>query len=465
MAAKGSKLQVSKVHSQDSGEFNTTIDFTLLHCNNFDGNNNKFYIIEIQENEKGEYQLFSNYGRLGKTTVYETRKTFKGSTDHPITDLSLITDEYEAIISKKERGKIVKGNQEFYTKVDVISPTVGSSNIVNTSSAVINQELDIDSSGNLEVDRIIKQIKRDNIHNILSKTSLKLTSRGFETDVGVVTESHIDKAVDALTELRTAIVDDDSQQIILCNNKYFSLIPNDFNGNRLSYDDMVKDADTLAEHFDLMEDLRSALKVSVVSQDDNKSKIKIDLSLLSIDSDEAKRLIDKFETSKHSNHSHLNKWKIKNVFEFVDNHERAEAYASKLDKIGNEHELFHGSRNGNILSIILNGFMIPPASAGHCTGRMFGDGVYGASCSTKALNYSTGFWDGKGDDNNAFIFITKFAMGNVQKLKKFKYDGADVGYDSVHGLSDRNGGSLLNDEYIVYDTKQTIITHLIELEQ
>lgn len=83
--------------------------------------------------------------------------------------------------------------------------------------------------------------------------------------------------------------------------------------------------------------------------------------------------------------------------------------------------------------------------------------TYSASCSTKALNYSTGFWDGSRDNDNAFIFITRFVMGNEQKCKNFKYSGADKGYDSVHGLNKDNGDSLLNDEYIVYDTQQTLL--------
>jgi len=467
MAARGSRLQVEKMSSNDAGDFANTLEFTLLHCNNFDGNNNKFYIIEIQENSKGEYQLFSNYGRLGKTTVYETRKHLKGDTD-PITDYSVLEDEYNAIIAKKERGKSGKGGREFYVKVDVLAPTVGSSNVSGSDADIsVSQEneiqIAIDAGLGKEVARIINQIKADNIHNILSKTSLRLTSRGFETDVGVVTDSHIDKAVEALDSLREAIVADVRADVILCNNSYFSLIPKDF-GSKLSYDDMIKDADKLAEHFELMEDLRSALKMNLQPVDKVEEKqFTIDLLMLDDDDSERSRLIDFFENRKHRSHSHLNSWKVKNVFSFGETPNRVNEYETMLGDLGNEHELFHGSRNGNILSILINGFMIPPATAGHCTGRMFGNGVYSASCSSKALNYSTGFWDGKGDDHNAFIFITRFVMGNQQDCRNFKYGGADSGYDSIHGLSSDNGGTLLNDEYIVYDTKQTIITHLIEL--
>ena len=227
---------------------------------------------------------------------------------------------------------------------------------------------------------------------------------------------------------------------------------------------MINDADKLAEHFELMEDLRSALKMNFQPVDKVKEKqFVIDLLMLDDDDSERSRLIDFFETRKHRSHSHLNSWKVKNVFSFGETSKRVNEYETMLSDLGNEHELFHGSRNGNILSILINGFMIPPATAGHCTGRMFSSGIYFASCSTKALNYSTGFWDGKGDDTNAFILISKVSMGIVEKCKKFKYEGIGEGFDSILGLTAQDGGSLLNEEYVVKHPNQTLITHLMEL--
>lgn len=460
MATKGSKLQVEKIHN-NSTSFKETIKFALLHCNNFDGNNNKFYIIEIQKNNKGEYQLFSNYGRLGKTSVYEIRKYFKGSTD-PIINLSDIESEYDAIISKKERGKTVKGVKESYSIVDVISPTVGSSNVFNSSDVTIDNSIDIDIDNHVDVIRIIEQLKNDNIHDILSKTSLKLTSRGLETDIGIVTESHINKAENVLDELRTFIIDDDDDGITSSNNKYFSLIPKKF-GGQLNKADMIKDADKLAQTYELLDNLKTALKTTVAPKDE-KSKVKIDIAYLE-DANEWERLSQFFESNKHKNHSHLNNWKIKNIFKYGESTHNLENYEKMYEMMDNEFELFHGSRNTNILSILLNGFMIPPATAGHCTGRMFGNLIYHASCSTKALNYSTGFWNGSNDDNNAFIFITKVLMGNIQKCKTFKYDGPDEEYDSILGLTEKDGGSLLNEEYCVRSPSQIKITHLIELNR
>ena len=130
--------------------------------------------------------------------------------------------------------------------------------------------------------------------------------------------------------------------------------------------------------------------------------------------------------------------------------------------MGSVKELFHGSQNCNILSILKNGLIVPSCNSSHVTGRMFGDGIYAAHNSTKALNYSIGFWSSSGGNkfNNAFLFLTKFAMGR----KHIVYDscyGPPSGYDSIHA---RKGRGLWNDEYIVYKLFQSSLHYLCELE-
>ena len=115
-----------------------------------------------------------------------------------------------------------------------------------------------------------------------------------------------------------------------------------------------------------------------------------------------------------------------------------------------------------MLSISLNGLIIPPTGAGHVTGRMFGNGVYAASCSTKALNYAVGYWGGSQNrGNNAYMLIVNFAMGKEHVATSHLYSGAPKGYDSVWAKS---GQALLNDEFIIYNLNQATITHVLELE-
>ena len=83
-----------------------------------------------------------------------------------------------------------------------------------------------------------------------------------------------------------------------------------------------------------------------------------------------------------------------------------------ITKIGNVKQHWHGTKASNLLSILKQGLIIPPADSVHCTGRMFGNGIYGSEQSTKALNYATNYWNASGDSNQrAFMLVCDFAMG------------------------------------------------------
>ncbi|MGG2383099.1 hypothetical protein, partial [Salmonella enterica] len=77
-------------------------------------------------------------------------------------------------------------------------------------------------------------------------------------------------------------------------------------------------------------------------------------------------------------------------------------------KVGNIKELWHGTRVGNVLSIMKGGFVIPPSNASHVTGRMFGNGVYFSDQSTKSLNYAYGCAPGQkgGIEKSTFMFLS-----------------------------------------------------------
>jgi len=180
--------------------------------------------------------------------------------------------------------------------------------------------------------------------------------------------------------------------------------------------------------------------------------------------DEWNRIEKYIRTSKAGNHQGSNVWKfkVKNIFKLRIPDER-KRYETGGKKVGNVIEVFHGSASSNILSISKNGLIIPPVNAAHVCGRMFGNGVYGAINSTKSLNYSLGYWGGRGTQyNNAFLFVMDMAMGTPQNVTSSKYNGADKGYDSVWA---KKGQSLYNDELITYNLNQVTIKYLVEMGQ
>lgn len=468
-----SKFNIRKASSNANDGFTETIEYKVLHCGNVEGNNNKFYCIEIQKNDKGVFRLFTHYGRLNSSNIYEIRDSIDGA---PITNLSAAQSELEKIVKKKLKGKTKKdkeGNKysENYEEVDVVAPSVGSENIhkVAKTQVAITSPVAIDTSKyDKEAARILDQIINENVHNITQMTSLKLTSNGFETPLGPVTKQHCDRARKPLDTINSKLNKDGAieivtEDVVKAQNLYFSLIPHDF-GRKITDEDWILDSRKLTAAYDMLDQLETAVSMGNALQSSQAHRMNAlgsDLGLLPRGS-EWDRIEKYVSTSKARNHqgSEVWKYKVKNIFKLriPDERKRYEAGGKKL---GNVQEVFHGSANANILSISKNGLIIPPVSAAHVCGRMFGNGVYGAINSTKSLNYSLGFWGGrKAKSSNIFLFVMDMAMGNTQEVFSSRGSGADRGYDSIWA---KHGQSLYNDELIAYNLNQVTIKYLVEM--
>jgi poly [ADP-ribose] polymerase 2/3/4 len=463
--------------------FTETVKFKVLHCSNVEGNNNKFYCIELQKNPKtGQYRLFSHYGRLSISEVFGVRD-FDYIDNCPITDPTYLEKEIDSIVKDKQRGKTVKDDKtgkswrENYEEVQTFAPTVGSANIrgksapITTSTGSKKAHVDTSSIKSAKVISIINQVVDENIHNIQACTSLTLTSNGFETPLGPVTKEHVQRARAALDSLKAVMKDDKmdpkSGSVIKANNLYFSLIPHEF-GRKITEADMIIDVAKLIAEYDLLDQLESAVQMGSALNQNASQKVDalgIDIDELLETDNEFDRLRNYVANSKADNHRGLDvcKWKVRNIFTVRIPNER-QRFDSSGKPLGNVKELFHGSKNCNILSIMMNGLIIPPCNAPGVTGRAFGNGIYGAHHSTKSLNYSTGWWSGsKNRYDNSFLFIVRFAMGKTF-ITHHSISHVPAGHDSTWAKSG-SGSSLYNDEYIVYKLPQATITHLIEMSK
>lgn len=468
----------TKVYSQDSGDFNETIKHKLLMCSNVLGNNNKFYSLEIQKDKSGKYQLFSHYGRISGDSidsgVYEIR---------PFSDMYAAQREFDKIINKKIRGKTKKSSdgssyREAYEEVDVISSSVGSSNVLSKTSKTSSSKSKIDKKlfeeyGQVE-SKLLTMLEDENIHDITNSTTMTYTSNGLQTPLGPLTYGHIDKARKVLDNISGEVKDMKNKVITsgltLLNNEYLSLIPRNL-GRNISSNDLIVTGDKVMREYDLLQQMETAIQLSTM-KDSNDTDFElgfhIELAPKEI-LEEVRRQVDR--TRKHR---HLDHYKVKRVYQIENYKERRafEAYADTLLKEKGsrtshrldyaEVDMFHGSRNSNLLSILMNGFYVPPKNAPHVTGRMFGNGVYGADASTKALNYSAGGWGGRANKNpNIFCFVVLFSLGKVYETKRELSSGVPYGYNSIFA---KGGADLLNNEYIVPRTDQTTMKYLVEFE-
>lgn len=458
-----------KLYDDYPDGFIETIDYKILCCGNIEGNNNKFYAIEIQKNpDTGEHRIFTHYGRINTSNVWDYRGPMS---------LDEAQKEFEKIIKKKLKGKNVKDpdgttRREKYELVDTPSPTVGSPNIRGKTTHNVKNN---DSARAIvehakskfapDIQKLLLQFAQENIHQITTMTSISVTANGLETALGPVTEEHVDRARGALTEIQkhliNGVADPTNKDVRLANNLYYSLIPHDF-GRKITQTDWILDDSKLIQEFDILDQLAAAVQLGLSDQDNvsdqfNKLDTEIEIASPAVMA-QMNKLVE--STKKHG---HLSRWRVKNVYEIKINKER-DRFEKAVQRVGNVKEYFHGSQNKNLLSITIGGLIIPPHNAGHVTGRMFGDGIYGAASSTKSLNYSVGGWSGQRNKfNNAFLLRVKFAMGKTYEPNSSIYGGPPSGYHSVSAWARKTG--LLNDEFIVYSLPQCTITHLIELEE
>lgn len=171
-------------------------------------------------------------------------------------------------------------------------------------------------------------------------------------------------------------------------------------------------------------------------------------------------------------------WRVKNL-------ETEEVYQkfTKENNIGNVKLLCHGSRNQNWFNILKQGLLIRPSGV-ITTGNLFGLGVYLSNPEKynggvqKSINYTSlsGSYWANGNDNCGFIAFYDVAIGesldvysfgneyynfNLKRLKEEKPDAWSLW---AHGQGHRNGWTtLINDEIIVYDVRQTTIRYLVEI--
>lgn len=330
----------------DIDGFTETKKYKVLACGNILGNANKFYCLEIQYNPTtGCYRLFCHRGRIGSSSAYGVREELDG---HKIKAMHEIEREFDKIIASKLRGKKKQGKDgdkyaEAYEEVELTSPNVGSSNIrktLSTSQTVKTPAINV-SAFEPAVQAVLTQVAEENIHNILATTSLKLTGRGLSTPLGPLSLSQVAQARQLLTEL-------ERNTAIELMNRYFSLIPRQMKRTKA-----LTDADFVRE-FELLDQLEAA----VTYADDTDKKVSLGFKMRLIDPTPISRW---FEDSRASNHGQLRGWKVRQVF--AVERDKDNAFPQKLIEVGgNPIKVWHGSKNCNILSILMNGLIIPPHS-------------------------------------------------------------------------------------------------------
>lgn len=405
-------------------------------------NNNKYWYAELLPD--GSVQ--SEWGRVGYPAQVTNYPASRGG---------------QRFFDKKIAEKKKKGYKELKIAE---SGSTSSSAILPPSDLTSVVKSQIITSGDPVLDKLIDQLIQKNIHSILqnSKITYNSSSGLFQTPLGVVTDDGITEARQVLADIGNLLGKTryDSTKLLKLANEYFCLIPNNIGMQKLNVP-LFFNSDGLQKQLNILDSLEAsynAMKNTPVKKDDSSKKQLekvFDTKLSTIDAKEATRIENWFHDSKKKMH-HYDHVTVTNVYGI-------DIASDVIDKSkGNVVEVFHGTNCCNSLSILRNGLKIAPPSTAAIAGKLWGNGVYGATCSSKSLGYCFGRW-GQGYDKIGHIYVCDFVMGKPFYPKTYGGKTIPPEYDSCWALASNTG--LANDELIVYNENQLKIKYLIECKE
>lgn len=402
-----------------------------------DENSNKFW--HITQDGSDVTTVWGRVGEAGQTKV----KSFPSSYE--------AEDFYAKKIHEKER----KG----YT----IQRTVGAAptRVTNTNlGAIARKQIEHTEP---ETAKLIEFLVTRNIHAIEGATNIRYneTTGQLTTPLGVVTLEGLTEADDLLKQMESYIegkrhLSPGFTRIV---NQYMRIVPQNIGRQRVSATEIFGSIEKLKSQKVLLDTLRS-----VISDADDKLVtdapvvFRTKLSMVDAKDPEFKRINDKFQKSMNRNHT-SSRMTLKKVWK-IEIAGAETAFETDGVKVGNIRELWHGTKDANLLSILKGGYAIPRnGGTMRITGRMFGDGVYFSDQSTKSLNYATSFWGG-GGSQRSFMLLNDVAMGKGYEPSTSFSGGCRPGYDSTFAKPRVSG--VMNNEMVVYRTSQIRPKYLCE---
>ena len=388
------------------------------------GNNNKFYLVEIWPQNGDTYLFRATYGRVGARPAISEKVATRGW------------------IESKIREKVRKGYQEVVLhrpEVEVVSPPEPE---VQQLDPQVRQVIDW-----------MYHEARESIASFLSVGLDALSPEQIERGRKLLT-----LAQTQYSTWNTSQSQADFKLLAGTVQTYYNAIPTQL-PSRIKVDKVVQ---TFCEAFDEQEDRLNQLEAALATQTLTKTQphlssyeaLGAELFLLPQNSTRYGELVDYVERTL----MHGYKVKVQNIFSVYIPQERT-AFEHNQSGRSQVELLFHGTSGQNVRHIMRSGLICPRTPS---NGRMFGHGIYFANHSSKSINYCSVRTRGIPH----FMFLTDVAVGKryIAQDAMSTLREPPKGYDSVWGKAGHTGawgGKLQYDEFIIYANAQQTIRYLV----
>lgn len=443
-------------------------------------NKNSFYKLQILLSDSSKQTwLFRSWGRIGTK--------IGGSKLDTMSDLHQAKAEFRALYLEKT-GNDFRKRDEFVKMPDCMYP------------------IDIDYG---QSDSLIKLSSESKIQSKLTQSIQDLVKMLFDVDImqkvmmefeldlekmplGKLSKKQIQKAYGVLSDLQKSDGDIKPMMVVEASNRFYTLIPHDFGVRSpplLDNKDIIQAKLEMLESLLEMEVAYSLLRETNSEGDDSLNpidahyaKLNTDIEVLDRDSEEFK-LIQEYVKNTHAVTHSSYSLEIIEVFKAKRNGE--EKRFKPFKKLHNRKLLWHGSRVTNFAGILSQGLRIAPPEA-PVTGYMFGKGIYFADMVSKSANYCMT----SPVNPYGLLLLCEVALGDmyertkadyIEKLPPGKHSTKGIGLTTPDpkqaiitpegveiplgkGISCTKQGSLLYNEYIVYDVAQVKVQYLLKMK-
>ncbi|CAN6467702.1 unnamed protein product [Victoria cruziana] len=329
--------------------------------------------------------------------------------------------------------------------------------------------------------------------SMMKQQMLEIGYNAEKLPLGKLSKSTIMKGYEVLGRISDVIGSSDKKKLDTLSGEFYTVIPHDF-GFRKMREFVIDTPQKLKQKLALVEALgeievaTKLLKDEDEMQDDplyaHYERLKCNLEPLEVDCQEYS-MVEEYMKNTHAKTHENYTVDIVQIFKVCreDENERFEKFSHTKNRM----LLWHGSRLTNWTGILSQGLRIAPPEA-PVTGYMFGKGVYFADMFSKSANYCYAYCSGS---RSGVLLLCEVALGDMAELSTADYNADQlppgklstkgVGGTAPNPLEFRQlddgvtvplgkpvtlkgpKGSLLYNEYIVYNVDQIKMRYVIQV--
>ena len=442
---------------------------STLNQTNIGANANKFYIIQLLQHDsnKNSYYVWNRWGRVG----YEGQNALKG----PFGDLQRAKNEYQKKLNDKTKGgyfelEIVYDDGEEEEKAPKPTPK---------SKTPTPKESKLDK-------RIQNFIKLIFDINAINNTLAEIGYDSRKMPLGKLSVNNLKQGSAILKEIEEVLDKKKTGNLSQLSSRFYSLVPHDFGFQNVA-NFIINSRERLRQKIEMIDSLTDMKIASSILENKKSSEHPIDdyykqlnCDLKAIEKSDPKyKLLEEYVRNTHAGTHNAYKLTVLDIFEV-----EREGEDKRFKKLGNNMLLWHGSRLTNWVGILSQGLRIAPPEA-PVSGYMFGKGVYFADMVSKSANYCCT----NRDNNVGVLLLCDVALGtpneklfsdyNAGNLPKGTHSTKGCGRNAPpestyvdldgckvplgEGKPTNSSGSLLYNEYIVYDVAQIKMKYLFKM--